>query len=220
MVKILTYDDQTIEVLQKTFSQKGLILKACYLNSGKTVKDDTNLIRFLIKAGHTGPFEHIIYTFNINNISRSFLAQITRHRIGTFSSTSQHYQDYRDYPFIISPNTTTLRRHAFELSFNKAMSTYQFMIKMGEPKEEARQVLPNAMGVNLLWTVNARSLMNFFTQRLCRRNILEMTTFADNLYKIVYPDFPELWRNVGPACKFGPCNQGTMKCEEAYRVYP
>ena len=42
----------------------------------------------------------------------------------------------------------------------RADNMYNYCIESGIPKEEARQVLPNAKAVNLMWTVNARSLVN------------------------------------------------------------
>lgn len=54
-----------------------------------------------LPASHTSPFEHASFTFAINNVSRTLLAQITRHRIATFSVKSQRYvntiKDFRPY---------------------------------------------------------------------------------------------------------------------------
>ena len=91
---------------------------------------------------------------------------------------------------------------------------YQDLINMNIPKEEARQILPNAKAVNILWTVNARSLINFFNQRLCKRNIREMRMFAKELLLLCIDWFPELFMWVGADCKvLGGCTQGYMKAE-------
>lgn len=53
------------------------------------------LVRTLIKKGHFGPFEHPQITFAIEGVSRSLMAQITRHRVGiTFDIQSQRYVDF------------------------------------------------------------------------------------------------------------------------------
>lgn len=55
------------------------------------------IIRTLIKKGHYGPFEHPQITFAIEGVSRSLMAQITRHRVGiTFDIQSQRYVDFSD----------------------------------------------------------------------------------------------------------------------------
>ena len=49
-------------------------------------KDDaTNHISRLMEMGHSSPLEHVSFTFSISGVSRSLLAQITRHRIASFS---------------------------------------------------------------------------------------------------------------------------------------
>lgn len=54
------------------------------------------LIRTLIKKGHFGPFEHPQISFEIEGVSRSLMAQITRHRVGiTFDIQSQRYVDFQ-----------------------------------------------------------------------------------------------------------------------------
>lgn len=53
------------------------------------------IVRTLIKKGHYGPFEHPQISFAIEGVSRSLMAQITRHRTGiTFDIQSQRYVDF------------------------------------------------------------------------------------------------------------------------------
>ena len=177
---------------------------------------DTNniegLLKFLFKAEHTSLVEHLSWTFYIEGVSRSFLAQITRHRIGSFTSASQHYTDYRDMPFIVHPTLT--KNEVVYQSLFTAITGYKLLVDDGVPIEEARQVLPNAAEVRLLWTVNARSLYNFFEQRWCGRNVAEMTAFCEHLYAKVQDTWPEFAKFLGPYCYHlnGKCNQGKMTC--------
>ena len=64
----------------------------------------TNVLRFLFKAEHSSVVEHAVISFRVLGASRSWLAQITRHRMSSFTSSSQHYQDYTDYDNIIHPD--------------------------------------------------------------------------------------------------------------------
>ena len=50
-----------------------------------------NFINMLMEIGHESPIEHASFTFAIEGVSRSLLAQITRHRIASFSVQSQRY---------------------------------------------------------------------------------------------------------------------------------
>lgn len=219
MNKFRTYDDMIIEVIRSTTDPQKVVAYACQLTQKRTIGDappdskTAKLIEYLMKANHTSPFEHPSITVLIESVSRSFLAQITRHRMGSFTSASQHYTTYDEFPNITS---NTVKLDIAEEHFNKCDEVYKYLISVGIPKEEARQVLPNAKAVNILWTVNARSLINFFNQRLCLRNVEEMQIFAATMHKVCINWFPELFKDlVGPDCWIlGGCRQGRMKAKE------
>ena len=155
-------------------------------------------------------------TFAINGVSRSLLAQLTRHRMSSFTSASQHYADYSDMPMVVGEQLAD--NSEAESCLNWALRGYSRLAYDGVPIEEARQVLPNACAVNILWTVNARSLLNFFTQRLCKRNVEEMLTFASKVFDEVDNYWPEYAALCGPFCYMngGDCNQGKMSCNEPF----
>ena len=220
-MKLTTYNDITIETLRKTERPAFLVCLAAeqtQVMSPKGLGNDKELIKYLVKAEHHSPLEHALITFIIRGCSRSLLAQLTRQRTFKFTSSSQHYQDYRDYPCVIHPDFNVAPfKASFEQSFGVAYGTYQALCDNGVPKEEARQVLPNAAAVNLIITADARNLMYFFRQRRCERNVAEMIFVADALWAICKDWFPELFTLVGPPCVMGKCNQGKMKaaiCKE------
>ena len=77
--------------------------KLCYSNSKATKlfenitsEEASAFIEKLAKMGHQSPLEHASFTFAIEGVSRSLLAQITRHRIASFSVQSQRYVDMND----------------------------------------------------------------------------------------------------------------------------
>lgn len=77
--------------------------KLCYSNSSATklfedLTDESakKFIYKLSKMGHQSPLEHASFSFAIEGVSRSLLAQITRHRIASFSVQSQRYVDMSD----------------------------------------------------------------------------------------------------------------------------
>lgn len=217
MPEIRPYDKMRVAVVQSTPQPKHITAMAAAITMRQSIDTSIKpitsvLCKYLLDAEHTSVFEHVSYTFLIDGVSRSFLAQITRHRMGSFTSASQHYQDYRDYPCVVHMN---LSKDALtEAACASAFDCYQRLIAANTPIEEARQVLPNAAAVNLLWTVNARSLINFLRQRLCNRNVAEMRIFAKKVLSRVRGNFPELFDYVGPQCFMGECKQGRMRCKE------
>jgi thymidylate synthase (FAD) len=166
------------------------------------------LLKFLLTADHTSVLEHCSITFLVRGPSRSLLAQLSRHRHASLTCQSQHYQDYREAPFVVHPD---MQSSGVEEVLRDSMEAYIGLVDSGVPKEEARQVLPNAAVVNLLWTVNARGLLSFFRQRLCRRNVKEMQVFAEKAHAACMLWWPELFQFIGAPCRLGTCNQGRMK---------
>ena len=70
--------------------------KLCYssagvddLLAGLTPEKSREFVEKLAKLGHESPTEHVSFTFAIEGVSRSLLAQITRHRIASYSVQSQ-----------------------------------------------------------------------------------------------------------------------------------
>jgi len=64
---------------------------------GNTIQDKKEtLIHHLLEHGHFGPAEHISCTFAVKGVSRSLMAQLTRHRHATFDIQSMRYVSFDD----------------------------------------------------------------------------------------------------------------------------
>src|SRR5690606_34597561 len=53
--------------------------------------DADRLFRQIVRSKHVSTLEHLTYTFTVEGVSRSLLAQLTRHRQFSFSVQSQRY---------------------------------------------------------------------------------------------------------------------------------
>ena len=215
-MKVLTYDQMKIEIIQITPNYEEILSMACSMTMKKEISSQMmseRLLDFLISSGHTSLLEHLIVTVKTTGVSRSFLAQITRHRHMSPTSASQHYQDYSDWPIVLSPSITNHQGMELVEACNKAFTAYRNLI-LTVPKEEARQVLPNAAAVNLLMTWNARSLLNLFEQRCCNRNVEEMRIFSNKFRALLMMRWPLLIAASGPQCHTNLCRQGHMRCKE------
>ena len=90
------------------------------------------------------------------------------------------------------------------------------MVDAGVPKEKARQILPEAMEVNMIMTANARQLAYMINLRMCNRNCEEMRLVMTALREQCIDWFPELFRFIDQDCVFGHCTQGRMACGKFY----
>jgi thymidylate synthase (FAD) len=84
--------------------------------------------------------------------------------------------------------------------------------------EDARFVLPNACATKLICTFNARSLLHFFSLRLCNRAQWEIRNLATQMLKTVLPVAPILFKNAGPPCFGSLCPEGKMCCGKQKEV--
>lgn len=108
--------------------------------------------------------EGVKYVFYISDISKTFLAQLTRHRIGvSFTSVTSGNFDQRHTPFIV-PYAVEKYGHkdTYEEAARHAYDAYAKMVDDGVPMETAREVLPQAIRNYNVMTVNFRALQTIF----------------------------------------------------------
>lgn len=84
--------------------------------------------------------------------------------------------------------------------------------------EDARYVFPNACETKIVVTMNARSLLHFFSLRTCNRAQWEIREMATEMLKICKGIYPHLFESAGPVCVAGVCPEGTMTCGKAKEV--
>lgn len=214
----------------------ALAAKLCYsdsdiqgLTEGIKNSDIEKFITRLIGLGHFSPFEHASFTFGIEGVSRSLLAQITRHRIASFSVKSQRYvseSKQEVFNYIIPPSIAAIGEDAVK-EFSAQMQTMQdwycqWQEKLGGAKEssneDARFVLPNACETKMIITMNARELMHFFKLRCCNRAQWEIREVAWEMLKLVRDIAPTVFKNAGASCVAGACSEGKMSCGKMAEV--
>lgn len=228
MPEMRSYNGMEIEILRSTEYPAELVGLARDITTKQDPEADILPItkksaHYLWFAEHQSLFEHVTYTFLLQNVSRSFLAQITRQRTASPTSGSQHYQEYDEYPCCVSQEVIDdpIMFELNEVSFGHCYGNYHHAIhELGQKPEEARQMLPNAAAVNYLWTIDALNLAKFLRQRTCNRNVEEMRIFANRVLHLVQKHFPELFGIVGPQCfmdkLYGGCKQGFLQCDKKY----
>ena len=195
--------------------------KLCYspaaisdISESLTPEKTAKFITKLFALGHESPFEHAVFTFGIEGVSRTLTHQLVRHRMASYSQQSQRYVDGENFD-IITPDSIKGDEKAleeFEKAIREAQESYQKLSKLGVPKEDARFVLPNASDTRIIMTVNARSLFNFFKHRCCFRAQWEIKALADEMLRLVKQAAPSIFEFAGPSCLKGKCPEGAMTC--------
>lgn len=188
------------------------------------------LIGNLVNMGHFSPIEHASFTFGIEGVSRALLAQITRHRLASFSVQSQRYVGQRgedgEFNYIIPPAIAALGQEAcdeYAAQMKQMQQWYDGWVKKlgdaGESSnEDARFVLPNACETRMIVTMNARELIHFFSLRCCNRAQWEIRALAWDMLALCVKEAPAIFRYAGPGCVHGACPEGKKTCGKAAQV--
>ena len=161
---------------------------------GDTLEEkQETLIAHLLQHGHFGPFEHPQATFAVEGVSRACMAQITRHRHVSFDVQSMRYVSFddvdpdavRDGEMVVFPpsatdpewvgrnqktgqvdeETVAKREELFADTVADAVASYQELLDLGMPPEDARFVLPIGTKVNMVMSMNVRMLMHVADMR-------------------------------------------------------
>ena len=172
-------------------------------------------IKMVTGYGHASVIEHASFTFSLEDVSRAMTHQLVRHRIASYTQQSQRYVTYDTLEKYVTPPSITDNDEAkktFDDALEKISETYQKLLKIGIPKEDARFILPNAAKTNIIVTMNARELRHFFNLRCCARAQWEIIEVAVEMLKQAKKAAPALFENCGPTCvELGYCTEGKMK---------
>ena len=243
-VKLLAYTPQP----EKTVACAA---KLCYaaadidtVYEGLTEEKTASFLEMLGSIGHESPIEHASFTFGIQGVSRSLLAQITRHRIASYSVQSQRYVKENAFEFVLPPEIEAIpeakeeflrameedQKHYENLTALLKEKHKRELLAQGEDEksanrkaekkaiEDARFVLPNACATKMICTMNARSLLNFFSHRCCNRAQWEIRELATQMLQEVKAVAPHLFEKAGPPCLRGACPEGKMSCGQMAQV--
>ncbi|MEG1894254.1 MAG: FAD-dependent thymidylate synthase [Clostridia bacterium] len=201
--------------------------RLCYSDSdiaslhGAVADSADKFVDRLIGYGHLSPIEHASFTFGIEGVSRALLAQITRHRIASFSVQSQRYVTKDELTYIVPPSIAALGEEAtseYCAQMDSVRQFYTHWLNLGIPAEDARFVLPNAAETRMIMTMNARELLHFFELRCCERAQWEIRRLAWCMLGMAIREAPSLFALGGPPCISSACHEGKLSCKRTEAV--
>ena len=191
-----------------------------------SARDQSDFVQKIMSMGHESVLEHASFTFGIEGVSRVLLAQITRHRLASFSVQSQRYVSYESgFGYVVPPKIAALGAEA-EAEFHRQMQTmhewycdWQEKLGTGEgSNEDARFVLPGACETRMMVTMNVRELRHFFGLRMCSRAQWEIRALATEMHRLCMEVAPALFADAGPGCLRGACPEGAKSCGRAKEI--
>ncbi len=188
--------------------------RVSYLGQGKGEESDKKLVRFMMKHGHTSPFEHVVFQWRIK-CPLFVRSQWHRHRTWSYNEVSRRYTS-KDVEFYI-PDKWRIKdeknKQGCEISFRSDWATaylydhshdcldyYNKLLDQGVAREMARMVLPQNMYTTFYGTVDLHNLMHFIDLRADSHAQWEIQQYALAMKEMIQPIVPwtfEAWEDGG-----------------------
>jgi thymidylate synthase (FAD) len=177
--------------------------------AGDDAGSDARLIRYMLTHGHSTPFEHVKFTFDVMAPIFVF-RQWHRYRAGwSFNEVSGRYSELPELFYL-----PTLEQITTQSAHNKqarsaehvrypgdaqidiadackgAFFAYRKMLADGVAREIARTVLPLGTYSKMFATTNLHALFHFMDQRLDPHAQFEIRVYAEAMLELVRPIAP------------------------------
>ena len=209
LIKYTPDPDRTCaEAAYVTLSEKPLS-ESERLSDEKVAK----ILKKVVSKGHHAVLEHASFTFSIEGVSRALTHQLVRHRIASYCQQSQRYVKFDKLEYDTPKTLKGEAKEKFEKTMKELEASYKQLLDHGLPPEDARYILPNAAKTNIVLTMNARSLHNFFNLRCCLRAQWEIQALAYLMLDAVKKAAPLIFNDAGPYCKLlGFCREKAEDC--------
>lgn len=190
-IKIIQYSKDYLDILY-------LAGRNCYgmeeIKENITQELKENFIKKLIQNYHESVLEHCFISIYIKDCSRSFMAQITRHRLCSFSIKSQHFTKHNNFKYkMLETNIFAERYINLMDDINKF---YNDAIIEGMPIHIAREVLSNSCLTNIFMTANIREWRHIINMRITKNNTNEIRFFADTILFMFSEIMPILFNDL------------------------
>ncbi|MDR0378009.1 MAG: FAD-dependent thymidylate synthase [Spirochaetaceae bacterium] len=177
----------------------------------KTYREDAQLIDYLLRNGHTSPFEQVVLTFHIK-LPIFVARQWVRHRTARLNEISGRYSVMKDDFYVPHPDDTAFQtrnnrqgrgesldaaaagmvRAGLEEGQRRAYGDYAALIDTGVARELARINLPLSLYTEWYWQIDLHNLFRFLELRLDAHAQLEIRRYGETLLEIT--------RKAAPRC--------------------
>lgn len=215
-------DHGSVRLIDKMGSDLSIVRSArvSYDSDWRTGTDkgsDERLINYLIRNGHTSPFEHVVFSFDVK-APIFVLRQWMRHRTWSYNEVSARYTELPEEFYVPkieqittqSKDNKQMRTKEINNKAKKikddilfgcgiAFNTYKSLLEDECPRELARMVLPVNTYSHMFATVNLHNLFHFLKLRLHEHAQYEIRVYAEAILDLIRPIVPvavKAWEEI------------------------
>lgn len=177
--------------------------------TGDDADKDEKLLAYMMDHGHTSPFEHAVFTFEVQAPLFVF-RQWHRHRTWSYNEVSARYTELPDIFYV-----PTIGRLGYQGTHNKqgtegalpedlatscvqeirktnamVYEQYKQLLRSGMSRELARIVLPVNTYSRMFGTVDLHNLLKFLEQRMDSHAQYEIRVYAEAIFTLICQHVP------------------------------
>ncbi|MBF0233475.1 MAG: FAD-dependent thymidylate synthase [Desulfamplus sp.] len=149
--------------------------RTCYRSEPKG--EPEKFVKKIIDSQHLSVIEHLTATVKIVT-DRGVLAELTRHRLASFSVESTRYVNYNKKGLeFVRPCFWDKENPLYDGWYGamyKAESFYNALMESGATPEQARSVLPNSLKTEIIMSCNFREWLHIFKLRCSEKSHPQM----------------------------------------------
>ena len=180
-------------------------------------KDRALIERVGNKLKHKSTLEQLVYTFDIDHISRACLQELARHRTARLTVKSSRYtlKELKDEPHFLNGwcmsdtfEETDFNEDGYERASKYLIFTGDFRVDIcsigaldnlrdllvaGISNDRAKYALPESYATRLQWQIDGRNLQNFLELRSSPDALWEIRQLASSIYEALPADHKYLY---------------------------
>ena len=179
--------------------------RVSYGEGTKTVNEDRQLIRYLMRHWHTTPFEMVEFKFHVK-VPIFVARQWLRHRTASVNELSARYSIVKDdfwVPSEYRSQSSTNKQCSEDDDFvdeaalmsqrhscRTAFDVYDGLLDRGVAREIARAHLPQSTFTEFYWKINLHNLFHFLRLRMDKHAQKEIRECAQTMFDLIKPIVP------------------------------
>jgi len=180
--------------------------RVSYGDGTKSVSEDRQLIRYLMRHWHTTPFEMVEFKFHVK-VPIFVARQWLRHRTASVNELSARYSVVKDecwFPDEYRAQSVTKKQCSSDdgsfvdkdtlasqkYSCDVAFSVYDGLLERGIARELARSHLPQSTFTEFYWKIDLHNLFHFLRLRMDEHAQKEIRDCALQILELIKPIVP------------------------------
>lgn len=206
---------------EKTMAVSAIIKnKQCSIKEAEELLDNdptllSKILDIVFEDKRRRELEQVNITFKINDIPLILLKHQVRHRLQNINIPS--FTEMINTTRYTYPPSIVEKGEEYEQLlknfYNSANEIYEKLEKLGVYKEDLIYLYVHGKNVDVITTMNARTLQHICNLRTCNRAQWKMRVYYKEIIKQLIKLHPDIFKRFGPnCCTKGYCPEGKLTC--------